>query len=265
MSLANNTTESSLPSSISSPKVEVLLENECCLWIHNALSTEEQILVFQDILERSKEVDNTQKTPCMNPSPKTLLFNGSTPTLRFDKHQSDDNINNGVDNSVTTSLSSVFNHLILRRAFSLALSKIKHESNKNLASANTASRIEYGYQYDRYSVAVIRYDAPNGSFPEHIDHCNNSNAHVVLLSLGCTARFTVRGPSNTTKRTLKLKSGDILVFDPSTQAAIKHGVTAIDVSTCPVELVSTFGEDIMGNKRYGVQCRTSHSIHHDKR
>ena len=64
--------------------VEVVVDQQC-FWIQAALTISEQIEVFTDLLERSKNVDDNHgpKRPCMNPSPKTLLFDGRVPTLRF--------------------------------------------------------------------------------------------------------------------------------------------------------------------------------------
>ena len=81
-----------------------------CFWIRNALKIKQQIEVFRDLLERSKHVDNTSKRPCMNPSPKTLLFEGPAPTLRFGKSRDSDDENE----SSSFSLESVYDRLILR-------------------------------------------------------------------------------------------------------------------------------------------------------
>lgn len=228
--------------------VEVLVQGRCC-WIQNALTVEEQIDIFNDILEQTKHVDNSRQRPCMNPSPKTLIFNNQNPTLSFGKTRrgkfNDDDDNEGC------SLSSVYKSLILQRAISLASQHLVHPQNNNNMNR---------FVYNRYSVGVIRYKAPNEAFPEHIDHCNDPNGWVVLLSLGCTAKFTVQKEEQTgsKKKIVELKSGDILVFDPSTKAAVKHGVSSIVPSTCPELLIERFGSEIMANYRYGVQLRTSY-------
>lgn len=241
----------------SPPTVDVLIEKEC-FWVHNALTIEDQIKVFQDLLERSKHVDNTQKRPCMNPTPRTLIFDdGLAPTLRFGKKRDGE----GENAATSPSLSSVYDKLILRRSIFLA----SHHIGENRMSTATS-----GWGYDRYSVGVIRYTAPNGRFPEHVDHCNDQNGWVFLLSLGCKAEFSVQkrlsrnGTSNTLntekqkeKLQVELNSGDVLIFDPSSEAAISHGVVSIVPSTCPPELIQTFGGELMANHRYGVQLRTS--------
>ena len=149
-----------------------------------------------------------------------MHFDGHVPMSHFGKPKIDTK-DEVVDNSAnaTSSLSSVFDQLIIQRSFSLIKSQKQHlfhnESNQK-------------FKCDRYLVSVIRCAAPNGSFPDHVDHCNDTNAWVVLLSLGRRARFTVRGPFDATKKVLELRSGDIIAFDPSRKAAIKHGVATID-------------------------------------
>lgn len=242
-----------------SPEVEVVLQNEC-FWIHNAITPKEQIDVFADILERSKHVDNMQKRPCMNPSPKTLIFNGHEPTLRFGKKRDNEGQSNE-ESTISRSLSSIYDELILRRATSLVYPFVHGKK--------TTQEAESALDYNRYSVGVIRYAAPNGSFPEHIDHCSHPNGWVVLLSLGCKAKFSVRKSipkdnianaaekkKHNPKIHLELNSGDVLVFDPSSEAAVLHGVASILPSTCPQALIDAFGEEAMSNHRYGVQCRT---------
>jgi alkylated DNA repair dioxygenase AlkB len=175
----------------------------------------------------------------MNPTPKTLYFDGNTPALRFGERSG-----TGNRSGEESPLDSVYYRKVLGKTMSLASS---HLPGRRL-------------DCNRYSVGVIRYEAPNGSFPEHIDHCNVPNGWVVLLSLGCTARFSVckgQRHNNASKRVVELQSGDIMVFDPSTEAAIFHGVLSILPSTCPQDLVRAFGETTMGQHRYGVQCRTS--------
>ena len=107
--------------------------------------------------------------------------------------------------------------------------------------------------YEGLSMATISYEAPHGRFNTHIDHCNGS--YVFLASLGNTCNFMVHTPSMASPRRFKLFSGDMLVFNPSTEAAIKHGVESID------EAASSSGESLgrefpaLKKHRYGVQCR----------
>ena len=243
-------------SSSPTPMVDVLID-KACFWIHNAISIDEQIEVFQEIQEESKHMDNSQRTPCMNPSPKTLIFNGNTPTLRFGKPQSNSN-----DEALTsTSLSSVFERLVVNRAMSLVSQHHQrqqpptNEPPPSHQSDGCTTGVADNLGYDQFTVSVIRYPAPDGSFAEHIDHCNNPGAWVVLLSIGCTATFSIRESRDDPKTFLKLESGDVMVFDPSTAAAVRHGVVSIEETTCPKALAEAF-EDMAGH-RYGVQCRTS--------
>ena len=107
--------------------------------------------------------------------------------------------------------------------------------------------------YASLSMATIRYEAPHGRFPPHIDHCKDS--FVFLASLGRTANFMVKGPSMETQTVLKFCSGDVLVFDASTEAGVLHSCISID------ESASEIGEHLanrcpnLQKHRYGVQCR----------
>ena len=132
-------------------------------------------------------------------------------------------------------------------------------------------------------MSVIQYESPNGRFPAHIDHCKDS--FVYLVSLGCTANFMVKGPNMEEKKYFRFNSGDMLVFNASSEAAILHEVVGIvgdtkdneiileqttttgnsleqthdqilaedHDSSCPIALANTF--PILQRHRYGVQCR----------
>ena len=51
-------------------------------------------------------------------------------------------------------------------------------------------------------------------------------------------------------------SGDVLVFNASTQAGVVHGVGSIDDgASCPPALCERF--PVLQKHRYGVQCRVS--------
>lgn len=53
---------------------------------------------------------------------------------------------------------------------------------------------------------------------------------------------------------LQLRSGDVLVFEPSSRAAIAHEVAGVgEEDSCPVALGEAFDE--LRRFRYGVQCR----------
>ena len=75
------------------------------------------------------------------------------------------------------------------------------------------------------------------------------------MSIGCTANFMVKPPNMRNKKVFKFKSGDLLIFNASTNAAIVHGVNSIDhiSSHCPVQLTTKF--KILQDHRIGVQCR----------
>ena len=67
--------------------------------------------------------------------------------------------------------------------------------------------------------------------------------------------FMVKGPTMQTRFQFKFCSGDMLVFNASTEAAILHGVLSIDNGqSCPPELGDVFQK--LRNHRYGVQTRS---------
>lgn len=59
------------------------------------------------------------------------------------------------------------------------------------------------------------------------------------------------------RSTFEMNSGDILVFDPSSEAAIVHGVAGVassrEASKTEVVLGAKF--DVLRSSRFGVQCR----------
>jgi hypothetical protein len=67
-----------------------------------------------------------------------------------------------------------------------------------------------------------------------VDHCNDGS-WVFLFSLGCTASFFVQFPTTDLdvdmdwerRHAFQMKSGDVLVFDPSSDTRILHGVTSV--------------------------------------
>ncbi len=209
--------------------VEALLEDRPCYLIRNCLNPSEQTSIYQDIIHRSQHTDNQSK-PCMNPTPKTIIFDGNQSTLKF----------SGEDNIYNKLIVQTVNDVLKKEQVILPK---KHSSYFNTAlNTDTTTTM---------SVGVIRYQVPNGKFPEHIDHCND-NSWVYLLSLGCSANFVVKGGSSQSeKQQFRFKSGDVLVFDPSSDAAIVHGVASINgdevpLLDCPEEFQQF---------RFGVQCR----------
>lgn len=194
--------------------------------LKDLLNTDEQIQLFTYIKEHDA-TDWENLSSCMSPSPKTLNLVGSNGTLgpTLDINLDDANIVAGLVKKATCAVG-------LKKAF------------------------------QAISCAVIRYCPPGtnpriGScFPPHIDHCNNGS-WVVLFSLGCTAIFQIRSPDMSQKETFEMNSGDVLVFDPSSEAAILHGVDTIikdgQSDTRWSGLSDKF--DHLCSSRFGVQCR----------
>jgi hypothetical protein len=63
----------------------------------------------------------------------------------------------------------------------------------------------------------------------------------------------------TQRHTFDMNSGDVLVFDPSSQAAILHGVAGVgfgeEAFVTGEELGTRF--DVLRRSRFGVQCRVA--------
>ena len=205
------------------PGIEIEVIDTDCFLMRNALNINEQQTLFEYIQANDRTPWSTIK-PAMVPSPKTLVLgeNGE-PSLNYEFGQQ----------SAINKLIDKANEIIR-----------KYEINGTNNDFQT---------YKSISMATIKYASPDGKFPPHIDHCQNS--YVYLTSLGCTANFMVKGPNMTIKRDFKFNSGDMLIFDASTEAKILHGVTSIDssITTESQEIGKLF--PVLTNHRYGVQCR----------
>lgn len=199
-----------------------ILDNECYL-IRNLFGLEEQFTLIQYINDRDK---TPPKKKCMVPTPQTLILGNEEPSLHF-KH--------GDSPNIVTNMVQKANEILKRNDIEISIDTFDKICN-----------------YKSLSMATIVYESPNGHFPPHIDHCNNS--FVYLMSLGCTANFMIKGPTMQNQKLFKFQSGDLLVFNASTEAALQHGVMSIDdESSCPKYLKEKF--KLLKDKRYGVQCR----------
>ena len=197
-------------------KIEVMDRN--CFLLHAALDKDEQTRLFEYILEKDKTPD--KPSTAIFPSPKTLILGDDSPLLKFEFGEK------SLVNTLVDNVSDI---------------AMRNKLNKNVDLCN----------YKSIGMGVIKYLSPTGHFPAHIDH---SKSFVYLTSLGCTANFMVKTPSMETKRIFKFNSGDLLVFDASTEAAVLHEVVSIDDETsCPDEMGNVF--EVMKTHRFGVQCR----------
>ena len=208
--------------------VDTIIDGQCYL-IRQALLPSEQAQVFEDLMERSKNTDNTSTS--LYPSPKTIRFDGELSKLKF----------NHVDKS------SVYKRLIVEKA---ADHLFRGESNAADKGKRAAGPTWLQYPVE-FTVAAIRYDVSTGVLADHVDHCNDGS-WVVLLSLGCTAKFNVNNYC------MDFRSGDILVFDPSTKAKVLHGIESIinqehDGFKLDEGLLQRYPTLIQ--YRFGIQCR----------
>jgi hypothetical protein len=196
-------------------------------FLEGVLSAEEQLGLFNYVHEHDA-TDWANLSRCMNPSPKTLELmkkaNGTTSRTLL--------VNPNYD-------------------------KIATEMVKK--ATRVTGKIE---EIKSISVSVIRYckkgTSPfiGGCFPPHIDHCNDKS-WVVLFSLGCTAIFQIKSRDMEERKTFEMKSGDVLVFDPSSEAGVTHGVDGIVEDENSGAKWSKFGNkfEVLGRSRFGVQCR----------
>ena len=211
--------------------IEVLCGN--CFLVRRLLPMKDQVALFQYIEDRDQTPWDSLPT-AMVPAPKTLMFGKDQPVLRFEAAGEPSAIRDMVERA---------SQLVERNRLHLIGQDEDNARNINFR------------KYKAFTMAAIKYKAPDGKFPPHVDHCDGS--YVFLMSLGCTANFMVKGPDMDSKHNFKFRSGDLLVFDSSTKAAILHGVTSIDDldDSCPKALANAF--PVLQNHRYGVQCRVN--------
>ena len=78
--------------------------------------------------------------------------------------------------------------------------------------------------------------------------------------MGCSANFIVKGPNEEEEGVYSFRSGDVLVFDPSSNAGILHGVGSVNVNDFPTMMDHDADEECcipedFQRFRFGVQCR----------
>ena len=205
------------------PTVEVVA-GECFL-IRDALTVKEQSALSAYIRERDRTPENEPRA--MVPAPRTMILgdDGAGPTVSYRRGDASV-VNAMVDKGVA----------LLKRE-GLGLPGITDDI------AN----------YTSLSMATIRYEAPDGRFPPHVDHCKDSA--VFLASLGRSANFMVRGNGETQVHRFQLRSGDALVFNASTETNLLHGVESIDMAASDAGEALAVEFPVFRTHRYGVQCR----------
>jgi len=204
---------------------EVVVISKDCFWIKNALSFKEQSDLVEFIQKRIK--GKTIRSSSMIPSPKTLPIgkNDLDPCAKL-TFQDDTAVN-----------------VFIKRSAKILQKKKLHICGERDISL-----------YKTISAAAIRYPSPDGRFPPHIDHCAGS--FVYLASLGQNARFMIKSPTMKKQIVISFRSGDVLVFDPSSEAAILHAVEGIEkeASESGEKLQHAFPKLLKGH-RIGFQCR----------
>mmetsp|Transcript_4364 Transcript_4364/g.9602 ORF Transcript_4364/g.9602 Transcript_4364/m.9602 type:complete len:236 (+) Transcript_4364:108-815(+) len=204
------------------PSVQVV-DTECFL-VRGLLTLGEQAALFEYIQQRDKTLSNQPRA--MVPAPKTLLLgDDGDPSVRY-----------------SSSDACVVNAFVAKAA------AVLRTQNLHVIGGHDSCA------YRSLSMATIQYEAPNGCFPAHVDHCSDSC--VFLASLGCSANFMVKGPTMVDKLQFKLHSGDALVFNASGEAGVLHSVVSIDGGG-PRGGAKALERRFPAwqRRRYGVQCR----------
>ena len=248
-----------------------VLDTHCYL-IRNALDIQEQIAVFEDIQskERTATYNQPTKPRALYPSPRTLQLGccddenneNFLTKIKFPAAGDDGGVR---PTNIFSRLVDKANEIILRTPPTMTTMTTAVAATAAEAAAPTVNLCEY----KSITLSVIEYEAEKHTLAEHVDH---DNSFVYLLSIGCTANFVVKGPTmamvddNNDKKEqqlIRLRSGDLLVFDASTKGNIRHGIQSIDncssnkgeLASCPLpeELTNRF--PILRNHRYGIQLR----------
>jgi hypothetical protein len=208
---------------LTAPTVEVVASE--CFLIRDALTVKEQLALSAYIHERDRTPKNEPRA--MVPAPRTLVLGNDAASPSVSYRRGDASVVNAmVDQSVA----------LLKR--------------EGLSFTRITNDIAH---YTSLSMATIRYEAPEGRFPPHVDHCRDSA--VFLASLGRSANFMVRGKGETEVRRFQLRSGDALVFNASTEADLLHGVESIDLAASDAGEALAEAFPVFRTHRYGVQCR----------
>jgi len=106
-----------------------------------------------------------------------------------------------------------------------------YSSSATLAASKICDTIPPDYKIDY--ITSFKYPKDEGCLT---GHCDKIEGWVVLFSLGCTARFYVKGPEMSRKTTINFESGDALIFNGGTEYDIFHGIDEIRANTCPLHL-----------------------------
>ena len=217
-------------------QVEVLCDQ--CILIRNTLSLCEQVALFEYIQQNDKTPADT-KPRAMVPAPKTLMLGEDEPSLRYTNPTGEGKQEQNVVTEMVAKASQI----------------LKDHGNGKLHVFDFESDPKSVFDFKALSMATIKYEAPTGAFPPHVDHCGESL--VFLASLGCTANFMVKSPAMEEKMRFKFHSGDLLVFNASTKAALLHAVVSIDEGCSPTGNMLAEKFPVLQTHRFGVQCRMS--------
>eukprot|EP00960_Hanusia_phi_P010266 300105-Hanusia_phi.AAC.2 len=204
-----------------------------CFLLQGVLALQEQLQLFSFIHKRDV-TDWDNLSPCMNPTPKTL-------ELAVQKH--------GAQTARVLSFGA------------------NHDEAAVVVEMVQKAKEALGWRQtiESLTIAAIRYCASGSNptigscFPPHVDHCNDGS-WVFLFSLGCSATLQIKSPDMAERHTFEMESGDVLVFDPSSEAAVVHGVDGVacgeeEASSSRMAELGAGEFEVLRHSRFGVQCR----------
>lgn len=236
---------------------------ESCFLLKNALTPQDQVQLFRFVHERdATDWDNLPS--CMNPTPKTLEL-----VVHLPEHQ-----RRAMDQEADATARTISIHPQEDQLSNVVTQLVEKAKASILIATNcsNAALLQLQHSIQSISLSVIRYCIQGSSstvgsiLPPHIDHCNDGS-WVILFSLGCTVDFFVQCPTTTQNRTdeerrhnFEMKSGDVIVFDPSSKARILHGVTGVVANSSSSSDGKVWEEvggglSMLRESRLGVQCR----------
>ena len=253
-------------------------QTKCCTVLRKALTPQEQQQLFDFVLVRDV-TDWEGMTRCMNPTPKTLNLSltvgkggasdansSAARTITILDQSTDDDIRSNIDDTDNADRSA--KEMVIK----LVKTSIAAATSSSSLAEDVTNNNDYTINNNIKSITLsaIRY-SPQGmsstighELPPHVDHCNDGSL-VILFSLGRTAHFFVQSSSKSTSNEFDMHSGDVLVFDPSSEAGILHGVTGIARDSTNNINDNVGDGPSLGcweDSRLGVQCRVSFSNMH---
>ena len=217
-------------------KTGIIIEEfqQNCILIHNALTLDEQMELYQSIEGAKRNFELTKFEQKENMMSTVLIYEANQD----------------------------YDGLFMKNFHNTCYYKMANKTrgiiDRNYKFKNLKKDISK-YRVD--NITALKYPSINGQLGIH---CDRNPSVVFLYSIGCTANFYVFGDKmrkNEDKefvdkrkdgQVFKFKSGDMLFFDASNEANIQHGVISIDDSdSCPAYLK----EKCKGIENFRISCQ----------